>query len=110
MTDPQNTPLQKQVAIVTGAGRGIGAAIGKRLAALGATVLLAARDQQHLAAVRQEIANAGGQAEAAPLDLRDPSSIDSLAQSVKQGFGRCDILVNNDGIGAIGSPLHEEAP
>jgi|ERR1700733_870852 3-oxoacyl-[acyl-carrier protein] reductase len=110
MTDPQNTPLQEQIAIVTGAGRGIGAAIGKRLAALGATVLLAARDQQRLAAVHQEITGAGGRAKAAALDLRDPSSIDSLAQSVKQRFGRCDILVNNAGISAIGKPLHEVAP
>jgi 3-oxoacyl-[acyl-carrier protein] reductase len=110
MTAPQNTPLQEQIAIVTGAGRGIGAAIGKRLAALGATVLLAARDQQRLAAVHQEITGAGGRAEAAALDLRDQSSIDSLAASVKQRFGRCDILVNNAGISAIGKPLHEVAP
>jgi 3-oxoacyl-[acyl-carrier protein] reductase len=118
MTKPQNTPLhtplqtplKEQIAVVTGASSGIGAAIGKRLAAMGATVLLAARDQERLAAVCQEIAGAGGQAEAAALDLRNQSSIDSLAQSVKQRFGRCDILVNNAGISAIGSPLHEVAP
>jgi 3-oxoacyl-[acyl-carrier protein] reductase len=107
---PLHTPLKEQIAVVTGAGSGIGAAIGKRLGAMGATVLLAARDQERLAAVCQEIAGAGGQAEAAALDLRNQSSIDSLAQSVKQRFGRCDILVNNAGISAIGSPLHEVAP
>jgi 3-oxoacyl-[acyl-carrier protein] reductase len=104
------TALQEQVAVVTGAGRGIGEAISMRLALLGATAVLAGRDQQRLAEVRQRIVNAGGRAEAFPLDLREESSIASLGQSVKELFGRCDILVNNAGIGAIGTPLHETAP
>jgi NAD(P)-dependent dehydrogenase (short-subunit alcohol dehydrogenase family) len=104
------TSLTPQVAVVTGAGRGIGAAISKRLAAMGATVILVARDAQRLAEVQQQIASAGGSAEARPLDLKDDSAISSLAQWVKERFGRCDILVNNAGIGSTGAPLHETAP
>jgi 3-oxoacyl-[acyl-carrier protein] reductase len=104
------TQLDGQVAVVTGAGRGIGEAISMRLAALGATVLLVGRDQQRLGEVRQRIASASGRAEAAALDLRDESSVANLAKLVKERFGRCDILVNNAGIGEIGTPLHETAP
>jgi 3-oxoacyl-[acyl-carrier protein] reductase len=109
MTESGKAALDAQIAIVTGAGRGIGAAVSKRLAAMGATVLLVARDHERLAAVQQEIASAGGRAEVAPLDLRNESSIAALARSVKERFGRCDILVNNAGIGAMGKPLHETA-
>jgi len=104
------TSLHSQLAVVTGASRGIGAAIAKRLAAMGATVLLAARDSQSLAEVQHEITAAGGHAEAVTLDLRDQNSIAALAQSVKERFGRCDILINNAGIGSTGSPLHQTEP
>jgi 3-oxoacyl-[acyl-carrier protein] reductase len=104
------TQLDGQIAIVTGAGRGIGEAISIRLASLGATVLLAARDGRRLAEVGKQIVSAGGRAEAVTLDLQDEASIASLGQSVKERYGRCDILVNNAGIGAIGTPLHETAP
>jgi 3-oxoacyl-[acyl-carrier protein] reductase len=104
------TSLTPQVAVVTGAGRGIGAAISKRLAAMGATVILVARDARRLAEVQQQIASTGGSAEARPLDLKDDSAISSLAQWVKERFGRCDILVNNAGIGSTGAPLHETTP
>ncbi len=104
------TTLDSQLAVVTGASRGIGAAIGKRLAGMGAAVLLAARDSQSLAQVQQEITAAGGRAETATLDLRDEESVAGLAQSVKERFGRCDILVNNAGVAKTGSPLHETEP
>jgi NAD(P)-dependent dehydrogenase (short-subunit alcohol dehydrogenase family) len=102
--------LDGQVAVVTGAGRGIGAAISRRLAAMGAKVVLAARDLERLGAVRGEIADTGGKAEAAALDLREEESVSGLAGKVKEDYGRCDILVNNAGIGEIGRPLHEMAP
>ena len=102
--------LAGQIAVVTGAGRGIGAAVSRRLASMGATVLLAARDRESLAAVQSEITNAGGRAEIARLDLRDETSVMALALSVKERFGRCDIVVNNAGIGSMGKPLHETDP
>jgi NAD(P)-dependent dehydrogenase (short-subunit alcohol dehydrogenase family) len=107
VTESPHAVQKGQVAVVTGAARGIGAAIGKRLSALGATVFLAARYRERLAAVQAEIANAGGHAEIAPFDLCDEASISRLANSVQERFGRCDILVNNAGIGEIGRPLHE---
>ncbi len=102
--------LKGQVAVVTGAARGIGAAISKQLASMGATVVLVARDLARLDQVRQEIVDAGGSAQTAPLDLLDESSITSLAKTVQTQHGRCDILVNNAGIGLIGKPLVEMAP
>jgi NAD(P)-dependent dehydrogenase (short-subunit alcohol dehydrogenase family) len=102
--------LTGQIAIVTGAGRGIGEAISKRLAILGATVLLAARDVGLLAEVKRQIDVAGGQAEIFPVDLLCKDAITALANSIKERHGRCDILVNNAGIGAMGSPLHETSP
>ena len=103
-------PLNEQIAIVTGAGRGIGAAISRRLAALGATVLLVARDEGHLTDVKREIEGAGGNAHVYPFDLLREDAVGAFATSVKERFGRCDVLVNNAGIGAIGKPLHETAP
>jgi 3-oxoacyl-[acyl-carrier protein] reductase len=102
--------LSGQVAIVTGAARGIGAAIGKRLARMGATVVLTARDETRLKAVAEEIRSAGGRAEVAAFDLRDEAAITGFATSTKAQHGRCDILVNNAGVGRIGAPLHEMPP
>lgn len=102
--------LANQIAIVTGAARGIGEAISKRLAAMGAKIILIARDSDALHRVRQEIENAGGHAEVTALDLQNESGIASLADSVKDRYGRCDILVNNAAIGLIGKPLHAFDP
>ena len=102
--------LSGGVAVVTGAGRGIGAAIGKRLARMGATVVLAARDEAQLNAVAEEIKSAGGRVEVASFDLLDEAAITGFAKSIKERHGRCDILVNNAGVGRIGRPLHEMDP
>jgi 3-oxoacyl-[acyl-carrier protein] reductase len=102
--------LTGQIAVVTGAGRGIGEAVGKRLAGMGAMVLLIARDTGRLADVKRQIEGAEGQAEIFPLDLRVEDAIADLATSIKERYGRCDILVNNAGVGAIGTPLHETSP
>jgi NAD(P)-dependent dehydrogenase (short-subunit alcohol dehydrogenase family) len=102
--------LSGQIAIVTGAGRGIGRAISKCLASLGATVLLVARDTRHLIEVKREIEADGGQAEFHPLDLLHADDIAAFAAYVKERHGRCDILVNNAGIGVLGKPLHETSP
>jgi 3-oxoacyl-[acyl-carrier protein] reductase len=102
--------LDGQIAIVTGAGRGIGKAISGRLAALGATVLLVARNTSDLIKVKREIEAAGGQAEFHRLDLLHMDEIAAFATFVKEQHGRCDILVNNAGVGALGKPLHETEP
>jgi NAD(P)-dependent dehydrogenase (short-subunit alcohol dehydrogenase family) len=99
--------LKGQLAVVTGAARGIGAAISKHLASMGATVILAARDKTRLEQVRQEIEAAEGTAHVAELDLLDESSITALAKTIESRHHRCDILVNNAGIGLIGNPLIE---
>jgi 3-oxoacyl-[acyl-carrier protein] reductase len=99
--------LKGQLAVVTGAARGIGAAISKQLASMGATVILAARDKGRLQQVQQDIQTTGGTAHIAELDLLDESSIATLAKTVETQHRRCDILVNNAGIGILGKPLTE---
>jgi len=102
--------LDGQIAVVTGAGRGIGEATSKRLATMGALVLLIARDVEQLNKVKGEIENDGGRAEACPLDLLQDVQISGLAEAIRTRHSRCDILVNNAGIGIIGKPLHETTP
>jgi NAD(P)-dependent dehydrogenase (short-subunit alcohol dehydrogenase family) len=102
--------LKGQVAVVTGAGRGIGEAISKQLASMGAIVILAARDKARIEQVRREIESAGGSAQAAPLDLLDESSIAQFGKTAQAQHGRCDILINNAGVGFIGKPLVEMTP
>lgn len=102
--------LAGQVAVVTGAGRGIGAAISKRLAAMGATVVLTARDEAKLNETAEAIRSAGGKAECAAFDLMDEDAVAGFAASIQKQYGRCDILVNNAGVGRIGKPLWEMDP
>ncbi len=86
-----------KVVLVTGASFGIGAALARRLGAAGATVLLAARSQEQLEAIAGEIRNAGGRAEAFPLDLADPSQIAAQAEAVHRRHGAVDIVVHSAG-------------
>jgi NAD(P)-dependent dehydrogenase (short-subunit alcohol dehydrogenase family) len=104
------TEIKGQVAVVTGATRGIGEAIAKQLASMGATVVLASRDAARLEQVKREIEASGGTAAIAQVDLLEELSIARLATLVENQFQRCDILVNNSGIGLIGKPLHEMPP
>jgi 3-oxoacyl-[acyl-carrier protein] reductase len=99
--------FESQVAIVTGAARGIGEAIARRLAGMGIRVVLVARDKARLETVRAAIEAAGGKAEAFPCDLRDEKSVVALGAHLREKHGRCDVLVNNAGIGKTGKPLHE---
>ena len=99
--------LEGQVAVVTGAARGIGEAISHRLAELGALVVLVARDAARLNEVEGNIREAGGRAEIAALDLRSPEQIQALVDRVVHQHGRCDVLINNAGIANAGCPLHE---
>lgn len=84
-----------QIALVTGASQGIGAATALALAAAGAHVVLTARDARALEAVEQAIHEAGGSATIAPMDLAEPDAIARLAAAVAQRWGRLDILVIN---------------
>lgn len=102
--------LQEQVAIVTGASHGIGEAIARKLCALGATVVLAARQQSRLETLARELSGHGATALSHPADMRQPQQIQSLIESTAQRFGRLDLLVNNAGVGSFGTPLHETEP
>lgn len=90
--------LAGRVAVVTGAGRGIGAAIARRLAAEGASVVLADIDPEPAADVASGIVLAGSRASALPLDIADAGRVAAFAQSLGEQFGQCDILVNNAAI------------
>ena len=87
-----------KVALVTGASRGIGEAIARRLAAEGATVVAAARTAEALEKVVAGIAAAGGKAEPRLLDLADAASIENGVKSVLAAHGQIDVLVNNAGV------------
>ena len=103
-------PLVGQVALVTGAGRGIGAAIARKLAALGATAILCGRTQSTLASTAQAILDAGGKTEVIPCDVTNLRQLEQAAARVDSTFGRLDILVNNAGVGGFTAPLHELPP
>src|SRR5271168_3243210 len=75
MADAVGTELAEQVAVITGAGRGIGRAIALRLAQMGANVMLVGRDANLLEAARAEIIAGGGSVEAIPCDLRSPEAV-----------------------------------
>ena len=87
--------FEGRLALVTGAGRGIGAAIAEALAAEGAHVVLTARTPADLEAVEERIHAAGGSATIAPMDLTEPDSIARLAQAVAERWPALDILVLN---------------
>ncbi len=87
--------LENQLALVTGASRGIGAATAEALARVGAHVVLTARTTGDLEAVEERIHQAGGSATIAPLDLTDGDSIGRLAAAMTERWGKLDALVLN---------------
>jgi 3-oxoacyl-[acyl-carrier protein] reductase len=110
MTTAENRPLAGQVAVVTGAGRGIGAAIAQKLAGMGASVVLSGRTRETLESTAKRIAKDGGESKVIPCDVIDLHAVEQLAKQVDTSFGRVDILVNNAGIGGFGGPLHKMPP
>ena len=90
--------LRNQVALVTGATRGIGLAIALALAAEGCNLILTGRDEKALRRVSRELASAKIKVLAQPCDVRDPDSIDDLFRAIRRQFHRLDILINNAGI------------
>jgi 7-alpha-hydroxysteroid dehydrogenase len=98
-----------QAAVVTGAGRGIGAATAIALAQAGADVLISARTEDQLAKVAREIETAGRRAVIVPADLSDLDAAAGLADAAAEAFGRLDIVVNNVG-GALPRPFLATKP
>jgi NAD(P)-dependent dehydrogenase (short-subunit alcohol dehydrogenase family) len=87
--------LDERVAIVTGGGTGLGLAIAKRFGTLGAKIAIASRSQEHLDAGAAALREAGVDAMALQVDVRDPAAVDAMVAAVVQRFGLVDILVNN---------------
>jgi len=90
--------LTGRVALVTGASQGIGRACAVKLAGLGATVAVAARSQEKLIELVQQIDASGGKASAFPMDVADEGQIKTAFKDVLEQFGKIDILINNAGI------------
>jgi 3-oxoacyl-[acyl-carrier protein] reductase len=99
-------PLEGKVALVTGASRGIGLAIARSLARMGAKLALCARDSRKLESAAGEFGRAGTTAIPIPADVSRTGDIDSLVQKTEQSLGPIEILVNNAGIGYFG-PVQE---
>jgi NAD(P)-dependent dehydrogenase (short-subunit alcohol dehydrogenase family) len=97
--------LAGRLALITGASRGIGAAVAKRFAAEGAQVILVARTVGALEELDDEIRAAGSAATLLPLDLRDFDKIDQMGAALYERFGRLNVLVGNAGVLGSLSPL-----
>jgi 7-alpha-hydroxysteroid dehydrogenase len=101
--------LEGKVAIITGAGRGIGAASARALAECGADVVIASRTASDLDVVKEHVVSTGRRAAAVAVDLNDLAAVRSLAEVAREEFGRIDIVVNNVG-GAIPLPFFDTTP
>jgi 3-oxoacyl-[acyl-carrier protein] reductase len=93
------TTVDGKIALITGAGRGIGKAIALLLAQSGCRIVLAGRTVSQLKEVQQQIQNANGTAIAVPTDLTSDEAIENLVAESRRAFGSVDILVNNAGWG-----------
>ncbi len=97
--------LKDRIALVTGAGSGIGAAIAETFAKAGGFVFVTDRDEKGGRETVARIAAQDGQAEFLPLDVSSEADCARVAESVHGRFNRLDVLVNNAGIGHVGTML-----
>ena len=93
--------LDGKVAVVTGAGRGIGRVIARTLASNGARVVAAARTGEEIDSLAAEITDAGGKALAVRADVTDEASVKKLFDVIDDKYGRVDVLINNAGMGVF---------
>jgi NAD(P)-dependent dehydrogenase (short-subunit alcohol dehydrogenase family) len=98
-------PLADRIALVTGASRGIGAALALHLAEAGAHIVAVARTVGGLEELDDKIKAMGGTATLVPLDVKDTEGIGRLAAALKERYGRVDVLIGNAGILTTPSPL-----
>ena len=102
--------LKDKVALVTGAGSGIGAAAAKRLAAEGARVAALGRTESELRKVVDEITAAGGEARVVIADVGDPAAVERAVAETVAAYGRLDIVLANAGINGVWTPIEELSP
>jgi NAD(P)-dependent dehydrogenase (short-subunit alcohol dehydrogenase family) len=102
--------LAGRIALVTGASRGIGAAIARRFAAEGAELILVARTVGGLEETDDAVKQAGSHATLVPLDLADYPAIDRLGQAIFERHERLDVLVGNAGLLGTLTPIHQIRP
>ncbi len=96
-----------KVALITGAGSGIGRAVAITLHAAGYQVVLAGRRADELDRTAAQMPGARGQVLAVPTDVTDPTSVKAAFAKTRQSFGRLDVLFNNAGTFAVGTPLED---
>ena len=102
--------LHGRTAVVTGGGRGIGAAIAGRLAAMGMTTVVCGRNRKRLEDTADQIRAAGGACHPEVCDVIQLAQVEALAARVRQRWGGVQVLVNNAGVGSFNGPLHEMPP
>jgi NADP-dependent 3-hydroxy acid dehydrogenase YdfG len=95
------------IAIVTGAGTGIGRAVAAALVKEGFSVVLAGRRVESLTSARQQVDPGGQQTKVVATDVTEPSSVDQLFEATRQVYGRLDVLFNNAGVSAPGVALED---
>jgi 3-oxoacyl-[acyl-carrier protein] reductase len=95
-------PLDGKVAMITGASRGIGFAVAKRLGQLGSDLIICSRNPEILATAARELEREGTKVVAVPADMAKPSDIESLMRHAEKAPGPVEILVNNAGAGYFG--------
>ena len=100
-------PSTSRIALVTGAGGGIGSAVARALLQDGFTVVLAGRRIEPLSDIVETARAHGGQALAVATDIRDPASVDALYATIEATYGRLDVLFNNAGINAPAMTIDE---
>lgn len=108
MTTMAGKLLDSKIVMITGAGRGIGAAAARLFAQQGASVMLVARTESELVKVRNEITASGGEAAFFTADVTDGSSVEGAVRATVERYGRLDAAFNNAGLGVTVSSLVDE--